>query len=334
MSDKLKAFVNKHKQEFDSAKPSKDLWKKIDAKMEVKNSSAISSKWLSKLKYFGLSATILVIGVYFVSKNITNTSSNELALHRKDSAINNSEEWAHANQNKSGINVTGNSIEANNTNAVLVTAGNKPESNLNATSDNPEKNTNSIADSLNDISVKSHEAGAAKLENPATAAVVKEETKPNSVKEKKTETIIEEPAIIDTYNCVIWTGPSFCSAIRSYKFSGQVNMEGMIVTTGCNELSTKDNLKAVWLKGKISKKLTLSLKDDFKNIILIKANGKKYNPEAISHYYTGSGVISKYKGKRFSMVFKDKVELILFFKDVEAGDKIMIDEVIETTVTN
>ena len=34
------------------------------------------------------------------------------------------------------------------------------------------------------------------------------------------------------------------------------------------------------------------------------------------------------------MIFNDKVELILFFKDVEEGDKIIIDGTIEAFVKN
>ena len=59
---------------------------KIDAKMEVKNISMISSSWLSKLKYIGLSASVLVVVIYFISKNVNNSSANELAQSKKDSA--------------------------------------------------------------------------------------------------------------------------------------------------------------------------------------------------------------------------------------------------------
>lgn len=111
MIDKLKAFVSKNKQEFDSAEPSQDLWKKIDARMEVKNPSSISSKLLSKFKYFGLSATLLVIAGYFISQKLNNSSSNELAQNTKDSAINSSGQWVKSNQNKSEINEAGNNSE-------------------------------------------------------------------------------------------------------------------------------------------------------------------------------------------------------------------------------
>ncbi len=57
------------------------------------------------------------------------------------------------------------------------------------------------------------------------------------------------------------------------------------------------------------------------------------SPEAISHYYNGLGVISGYTGKHFDMIFKDKVELILFFSDVEEGDKISVDGIIEAVVS-
>jgi hypothetical protein len=78
----------------------------------------------------------------------------------------------------------------------------------------------------------------------------------------------------------------------------------------------------------------LSVKKGFKNILLVKGDGRELAPEAISHYYSGLGVIADYNGKYLDMTFKDKVELILFFRDAEEGDKIVIDGLIEAVVKN
>ena len=92
-------------------------------------------------------------------------------------------------------------------------------------------------------------------------------------------------------------------------------------TVSCSNLQRRTNMNAVWLKGVTSKKLKLSLKKGFKNIVLINRNGEKITPIAISHYFKGLMVIT-YVGKNLDLVFKDKVELLLFFKKVEVGDNV------------
>lgn len=144
------------------------------------------------------------------------------------------------------------------------------------------------------------------------------------------------------YSGTLYDGTSICSLLRAYKFPGQVRMDDngsytshrTMKTISCSRLEAVNNITAVWLKGKTSKKITLSIKDGFKNILLLKSDGRKLSPEAVSHYYKGLGVISGYTGKYFDMIFKEKVELILFFKNAEEGDKIVIDGVIEAVVKN
>ncbi len=341
MIDKLKTFVSKHKQEFDAKEPSQDLWKKIDARMEVKNSSAISSKWLSKLKYFGLSASVLIIAVYFISQNISNSAANELSESKKDSALNSLGEWIKTNQNKQEINTSENSItdaKDNGSNSENNSANNSEVTKSSTLSKN---NTESVRkDSVNlkpneDLS----EQSKVKTELYVNSAIKEEVTGSHSSNEKKdlsssiTSKRAEASDKINSYSCSIWEGSSFCSGIKDFRFPGQVSVDGNIVTTSCSKLGNINDLQAIHLKGKTAKKLILSLTEDFKNIVLEKNDGSKINPVAISHYYTGLGVISGYKGKRFQMIFKDKVELILFFKDVEVGDKIMIDKTIEAVVS-
>lgn len=327
MTDKLKEFVNRNKKEFDTEAPSKDLWNKIDSQIEVKNASWISSKWLSKLKYFGLSASVLVIAAYFISQGLGNSSSNELAQNIKDSAMSNSGEWVKANH-KPGMNRGG---SANSEENKIKTRDDKPVTEeTNPVQSNVEPKKDSVIS-------KPAENNSADINKTAVSSVPKEET-PNitPVNEKK-ETVIKKSEAVseekmNSYRCTIWDGASFCSVVKGFKFPGQVSIDGKIETMACSKLGDIDNLKAVWVKGKTSKELDLSFSEGFKNIVIQKSDGTKITPVAISHYYKGLGVISGYKGKRFEMIFKDKVEMILFFKNVEEGDKIIIDKTIEAVV--
>lgn len=340
MIDKLKAFVSKNKQEFDSAEPSHDLWKKIDARMEAKHPTSISSKLLSKFKYFGLSATLLVIAVYFVTQKLNNSSSNELAQNTKDSALNNSGQWVKSNQSKSKINEAGNNSVSD-------------ENNIDKTSSSPKANAaNIVQDNTEEErkdSIIASENINAEQNKIQTDALPKEEVKPvlstenNAIKNsKKTKLYIpEESDKMNWYSGTLYDGASICSVVKAYKFPGQVTMDDngtytsrrTMKTISCSHLESVNNITAIWLKGKTSKKITISIKDGFKNILLVKSDGRKLSPEAISHYYKGLGVISGYTGKYFDLIFKDKVELILFFKDAEEGDKISVDGIIEAVVS-
>lgn len=344
MIDKLKTFVNKHKQEFDTAEPSQDLWKKIDAQMEGKSSSTISSKWMSKFKYFGLSASVLIIAVYFISQKLNNSSSNELAQNTKDSALNNSGEWVKTKQNNTSVNEAGNNIP----NSSIE----KNESENKGSSVTAEEIVN-LMNGKDTKETKDTMKQSPALEVGIDHSLLKEADKPNtntisekkeivSVPKKKNEKVMvpAEPEKINSYSFTLYNDYSLCSVIRAYKFSGQVSMDQSsnyqnhrtLKTISCSKLENIPNIKAVWLKGKTSKKMTISIKEGFKNILLLKSDGREIAPEAISHYYPGLGVISGYSGKFFEMTFKDKVELILFFKDAEEGDKISIDGIIEAVV--
>lgn len=341
MIDKLKTFVSKHKQEFDSTEPSQDLWKKIDAKMEVENSSTISSKWLSKLKYFGLSASVLMIAVYFISQKLSNSSSNELAQNKKDSALNSSGEWAKANQSKPTVNESGNIVPGTSSEEI------SPESKNSSLQTEELTNLiqNNIVDEPKDsVSQKAvSEMGIdLSLSDKAVAnSVSNKKENTSTIKKKKGKIIVPpEPEKVNSYTGTIYDGFSFCSVLRAYKFPGKVSMNDggnftdrlIMKTMSCSRLDNMPNIKAIWFKGKTSKKMTISIKEGFKNILLVKGDGRELSPEAISHYYPGLGVISGYAGKHFEMIFRDKVELILFFKDAEEGDKVSIDGTIEAII--
>lgn len=340
MTDKLKEFVNKNKEEFSTEEPSKDLWNKIDSRLRVNNSSSISSKLVSKLKYFGLSATLLVIAVYFITQKLDNSSSNELAQNAKDSAMNNSGEWVKANQNKEIIQA-GEAIppSRNEKNAENNEGSDAEKERLVKLTD--PKVTDGLNDSIdkNVSEVGTDHIAVKETDKPvANSAADKKEV--SSVKKKGKVIVPTEPEKVNSYSGTLYSDYSFCSVLRAYKFPGQVSMDEsgnfqghrIMETMSCTKLDRVPNMKAVWLKGRTNKKLTISVKEGFKNIVLIKSDGREIHPDAISHYYPGLGVISDYTGKFFEITYKEKVELILFFKDVAEGDKILIDKKIELVV--
>jgi hypothetical protein len=332
MTDKLKKFVNKHKQEFDTEEPRKDLWDKIDARMEKKNSSWISSTWLSRLKYLGLSASVLIIAAYLITEKMGKPSSNELAQNLKDSAVNNSGEWMKANQNKSEMDqVSAENEKSNNADRSMVSSGKS----VNENGSEIVKQDTVIVKPAESIVP---EPAAVKEEKTIVANEKKENT--SVVARRKGISIPAEPVKENVYTGTLYDNVSLCSLIHLYKFPGKVSMDGgnytdhqSLKTVSCNRLGKLENLKAVWVKGRTSKKLKLEIADGFENMVLVKSDGKEIHPEAISHYYSGSGLITGYGGKHFEMIFKEKFDLLLFFKDVEEGDKIKVDGVIETIVS-
>lgn len=359
MSSKLKKFVSEHRQAFDSDEPGKDLWNKIDARIEEKNTSRISSSWLSKFKYLAFWASLLIIAVYFIAKSFPGSSANKMSVIKNDSAILTSGKEQKGNQKSGSVvselntakaanNLSGTTNRSQNsllaeqrTLAVkdsIVERGKEIFTNVSTfepTSSNPEKNN--TENSLQ-ISVKDNVTTNTNLTN--------EKKEHNSTKKIKKPALYipEDPEKINYYTATLYESSSLCAVIRAYKFPGKVGLGDGDVTIprhyklnlkiiSCSHLESTNTIKAVWLKGKTDDKITLSLKDGFKNIVLLKSNGRKLHPEAVSHYYQGRGAISGYSGRRFSMVFKRKMELILFFKNAEVGDKILVNGVIEAIIT-
>jgi hypothetical protein len=283
-----------------------------------------------------------LIAIYIISQNISNSSSNELAENKKDSALNSSGGWVKANQSRTTINEAGNTIS--NSSDGSNNAEDKSSSGIGQSVNLLQTNVADEAeDSVSQDPVSEIDIDPSFKEADKTVANAVSDKKENVSVVKKKKGKVAAPAELETadsFSGTLYEGYSFCSVLRAYKFPGQVSMaEGrnytdrrIMKTISCTRLENISNLKAVWLKGKTSKKMTISIKEGFKNILLIKPDGRKLTPDAISHYYPGLGVISDYTGKFFEMSFKEKVELILFFKDVEDGDKMSIDGVIEAVI--
>ena len=341
MSDKLKQFVSEHKHEFDTNEPNKDLWKKIDARMEVKKSSRISSKWLSGIKYLGFSASVLVVAIYFIANSSNSSSVNETAINKEEQVTNNSDQRKPIENNTikelNDLAVTTNNQDSH--------RNEKPANTSSTGEQNKVAVQTSEKDSVPDlISVETGISDQKKLK-PETINEKKENIRVK--KNNKPEIVIPaEPVKTNSYTGTLYVGPSFCSLIHAYKFPGKVHLDKLagirgskkgyskktVRTISCSRLEDMADMKAVWVKGKTDKEISLSVGKRFKNILLVKSDGRKLSPAAISHYYPGLGVISEYRGTYFNIIFKDKVDLILFFKDVQEGDKIIIDSAIEVVV--
>lgn len=341
MSDKLRSYIKQNREKFDSAEPSEELWKKIDSKLEMGS----KNNWISKFKYFGFGASVIVIAVYFISQSLDTSSSNALAQHSKDSALNSSGVWVKTNHDGQEVNANGNS--ASNSSSNKIDSENSPSKNTkkdeSALVGNSEGNNEKDSLVVNTSEYPATEQKVTHMEE--IIPVVKEE-KPvvSNVSHKHREKAVsvpETPSELNMFNATLYDGSSLCEVIQAYKFPGKVDMndEGtytghrVLKTIPCSKLENMGNVKAVWLKGKTGKKLSLSITEGLKNIVLTKKDGRKSFPVAISHYYKGLGVISDYTGKHFEMNFKENVEFILFFKDAEDGDRVMIDDRIEAVIS-
>jgi hypothetical protein len=355
MSDNFKKFVSANRQDFDTGEPDKDLWKKIDAKMNAGTPSRISSKWLSKIIYIGFSASILVIALYFIANSAGQSPANGLASRSGASAL------AHAKQAPEELN-TGETAGNYSDNKKLSQSAqpafpNKPKSvpSGDNTFAEPKKDTALSSESYADNVVDQKKNESA---NTATSSGEVTKTNRDSTSEKKPGTlprkikkqeirVPQEPEQMNVYTGTLYEASSLCAVLRTYKFPGKAKgtkvgglrdidegLRTVIRTVSCAQLERMKNVKAVWVNGITDKEFTVSIKRNFKNISLVKPDGRKISPEAISHYYPGLTAISEYKGQNFSMIFYYSVDFILFFKDAEEGDKIVIDGTIEAIIKN
>lgn len=353
MSDELKKFVKEHRQHFDTQEPGKGLWEKIDAQLEVKTASKISSRWLSGFKYLGFSASVLVVAIYFMTSHQDNPSANSLPTSVKDTVTGSSEPGAYQNSSGSGAGEP------------LTRAGANAPAFRKAPVELTGQAANYFLNSGKDTVLKAgtfETAAAASGKNEAnstfgTSSVESGESNNNSAiamnktdragNTKKNEIYIPaDPQELNSYTATLYEGASFCALLRAYKFPGKIilsdwdfrkgskrkKVRGVLSTTSCGQLADIPNIKAIWFKGRTDKEFTLPIDKRLRNMVLVKRDGRKLRPEAISHYYAGLGAITGYTGKFLRLAFKDKVGMILFFKDAEAGDRIIVDGSMEGLV--
>lgn len=334
MSDNLKQFVAEHRPGFDTATPSADLWGRIDAHIGTVSPSRISSRRFSLFKYLAFTASVIVIAVLLISKGLNSFSKKDRELVNVD---------VPADQPSSQVKEQVQAVKGESTTAKINgisengrmprAATQQRQAARSAAGDpHPETGTEAPAGPLTEQSI-SQVAGAAR-----------EEKKAVSTEKRKSISVPLEPGGLNVYSGTLYNSSALCQVLRAYKFTGKRSLDrgsrkmsnenrSVMKLISCAHLESMGNIKAVWLKGRTEKKLTVPVKEGFKNIVLVKKDGRELNPEAISHYYPGLNAISAYTGKYFNIVFNDQVDLILFFKDAEEGDKVLINGSIEAMVT-
>ncbi len=336
MSDQLKKFVTEHRQEFDAIDPPKGLWEKIDAGMSKKSTLGGIGKHLSMLIYFGFGLSILALTVYLDKNSNVGSQSDQPPITSINSASSMKVEDQLTKEQSNSFVAKSSAISQNVENKELI-----PE--IEVIPDTTAISSVQLEEDEN-LEEMTEEQFAEAEEETEEEAIAKKE--PVSVKSKRLGVYIpEDPENKNTYTGTLYDASSICAMLRAYKFPGKVENSrfkrskgngnfgtgAKLKTISCSNLQRRTSMNAVWLKGLAGKKLKLSLKSGFKNVYLINRNGEKINPIAISHYFKGLNVIT-YVGKNLDLVYKDKVELLLFFKKVEVGDKIMIDGKVQVLV--
>lgn len=358
MADKLEIFITEHRKEFDTLKAPKELWSELNLQLEQGKSNWIKSKWLSKFKFFGFGTVVLFTTVYFIlhvtkQKNVSVKENNTTSVIAKETGV---------PTNSPNESVENKSIQTKtNSTSGFPHNGIKKQEQIYESSENQlalNKEGNTTIISFGDSTKSAKTSNGVFLEN-TNANLNEEETKSSigipytkenedeqrdeadkSPKTKKgfslfkgrkgkNSNLTDESTDNDNYNCTLYkTTP--CSVMSSFKFSGKGHMDGTMKSEGCNNLPS--NVHSVWIHGTTKEKFILSISNGFKNIKLIKPDGKILNPIAISHFNNNSGIITYYSGKYFNLSFDDKVEIIFFFQGAEAGDKIVIDHAFESII--
>ncbi len=305
MTDKLELFITEHKHEFDTMEPASHLWTKLDAQMNAKSVQAVKSKLLSKVIYLGLSSVVAVSTIYFVLNKKTEENKKPTTTEQHTDVT-------------APLNTTVEKENAKTTQESFVYTSNKkqsteqPNSDLNADKMNLKQNIG-IA-TTND---------SMKLLPPIV-------TKDEPTADKKYAAYFGDKP--NQYFGTIWNSSEYCNALRSFRFPGKVTFEGTVKVIGCNDLPKNGSLKAVYVKGTTSKTIVFAVGNGFKNIKLIKPNGKIIHPVAISDYTQNAGLMTHYTGTYFNITFTDAVEIVLFFPELEKGDKVYLGNVVEAIV--
>jgi len=145
-------------------------------------------------------------------------------------------------------------------------------------------------------------------------------------------------------NCRIWKPDNLCDFPDSLNIPQRWSCSSCYWTyKNCKEFDI-NTWTGVWLTFTKETDSTFSLRSHYKNISLVNKNTKKViHPKAIVWYpifNKNPNCLPEYMPKslramKFTVNFipKEKVDLILIFEKAEKGDKLIIDDFIETEIT-
>lgn len=351
MADKLKIFISEHKASFDTLEPSAQLWAGINAGLAIKNGFWIKSKSLAKFLKLGFGASVLVTTSYVVLSG--STGDEQLTPKRaKDIALNNTVAYdqicRHKPEEKSlqptlntSLKPEDKDLESSSGNAKIfvqtasgpvVKGPNNGNQNSMAYTGNTSEKDSGMVTKVPMIVLPTN--SNAHNCNSQTANTVSEKTVRPVVLNVNSSNTVEQknkPVEMNSYTGTLLDG-SYCDVLNVFRSPGVLKFHGTMSNISCDDLLKDKSVKGVWLKGVSEVPFVLKIANNFKNIKLVKTNGKIVYPTGISEFGNKGTVISYYLGQTFDVSFKDAVELIVFFKNVEKGDKVVVEKYFEATV--
>jgi hypothetical protein len=136
--------------------------------------------------------------------------------------------------------------------------------------------------------------------------------------------------------CKLWKPKKFCDLPKGVNLSSSYDVDDAEYDyVSCQE-ATKNmaTMKAVWVTIKTSGRSKLQLESQLKNITLVGVNnGKLLHPLMIATVADGSTFFgNKFKAKKFAAIYNGQMDFFLFFSEAEIGDKIIINNFIETII--
>ncbi len=144
--------------------------------------------------------------------------------------------------------------------------------------------------------------------------------------------------------CRIWKTKSFCTLPDSVNVPGAVNYSNTYIKgLSCSDLDKKENLVGVWVTFQGKNLTMLSLTSHYENITLVRKNTQeKIHPYA---YMERSKPIEKdgkpqYNSKestigtcKYELKPNKRYDVFIIFEAGQVGDKLIIDNFLETEIT-
>ncbi|MGZ3899821.1 MAG: hypothetical protein ACXVNM_12165 [Bacteroidia bacterium] len=179
------------------------------------------------------------------------------------------------------------------------------------------------------------------IEEPVAVTKNEEIKDPVTVKQEPVTAKPERPfKASPNVTCTIWNTSSFCNMpVKRDPSSISMQCDNCEFNfISCKELDKQPGVKAVWLVISVAKKGEFKIKTAFKNFRLVRNTGEVINPVAIG---VGTGgeeakepkfFSSDFKTKKLDATFKKQIDIFLFFDNPKPGDKIFIDDFIQTVI--